>query len=109
MQQPKVSKGLATWAGIAAAVGQYVLAIATFMETFDQVDPLAGVVPLVTATAALWKVIEGRMAQAQSQAIAEVVGKRSSWGAEGPEIAVPAELEEGCSNTFTQSPGAYDA
>lgn len=62
--QSKVPKGLATWAAIVAAVGQYALAVALFLDTFDQADPLAGAVPLLTATATLWKMIDGRMKQA---------------------------------------------
>ena len=68
--QVKVTKGLATWAGLVAAVGQYILAIALFMDTFDEADPLAGLGALATATATLWKVIEGRMKQAQAQTAA---------------------------------------
>lgn len=60
----QVRKGLATWAGLVAAAGQYALAIATFMNTFDDVDPTAGLGALATATATLYGVIKGRMDQA---------------------------------------------
>jgi hypothetical protein len=70
----KVPKGLATWAGLIAAVGQYALAVALFLDTMDATDPLAGVAPLLTATATLWKVIEGRMSQART--LAGIDGER---------------------------------
>lgn len=66
--QSKVPKGLATWAGLIAAAGQYALSLALFLDSFDQTDPVSGIAPLVTATATLWKVIEGRMRQAQTLA-----------------------------------------
>lgn len=69
--QVQVSKGLATWAGLVAAVGQYLLAIALFMDTFNDADPLAGLGALATATATLWKVIEGRMKQAEAATAAD--------------------------------------
>lgn len=65
---PKVSKGLATWAGLVAAVGQYALAVALFMDTFNDADPLAGLGPLATATVTLYGVIKGRMDQAKTLA-----------------------------------------
>lgn len=63
----KISKGLATWAGLVGAVGGFLLALATFMDTFDELDPLAGLGPLAAAAAVLWKVIDGRMKQATAQ------------------------------------------
>jgi hypothetical protein len=63
--QSKVPKGLATWAGVIAAVGQYAGAVAVFLAADDQALAIA---PLVTATGVLWKVIEGRMRQAQTLA-----------------------------------------
>lgn len=61
----KVPKGLATWAGVIAAAGQYAGAVAVFLAADDQALAIA---PLVTASGVLWKVIEGRMAQAQTLA-----------------------------------------
>jgi hypothetical protein len=61
----KVSKGLATWAGLVAAVGQYLAAVAVFLEADTQTDALG---PLVTATATLLAVIVGRMQQAKALA-----------------------------------------
>lgn len=60
----KVQKGLATWAGIVAAVGQYLAAVAVFMQADNQSDALG---PLVTATVTLLAVIVGRMQQAKAQ------------------------------------------
>lgn len=60
----QIKKGLATWAGLVAAIGQYALSIALFMDTFDEADPTAGLGPLATATATLYAVIKGRMDQA---------------------------------------------
>jgi hypothetical protein len=59
-----VKKGLATWAGIVAAVAQYLAAVAVFLEADNQSDALG---PLVTATATLLAVIVGRMQQAKAQ------------------------------------------
>lgn len=61
----KVQKGLATWAGLVAAVGQYLAAVAVFMEADDQTVALG---PLLTATATLLAVIVGRMQQAKALA-----------------------------------------
>ena len=60
-----VTKGLATWAGIIAALGQYLAAVAVFLEADNQSDALG---PLVTATATLLAVIVGRMQQAKALA-----------------------------------------
>lgn len=66
--QPKVSKGLATWAGIVAAVGQYAAAVAVFLADPDKATALG---PLTTATVTLAVVIYGRMAQARNIAFLE--------------------------------------
>lgn len=66
--QPKVSKGLATWAGIVAAVGQYAAAVAVFLDDPDKATALG---PLTTATVTLAVVIYGRMAQARNIAFLE--------------------------------------
>jgi hypothetical protein len=58
-----VKKGLATWAGLVAACGQYAAAVAVFLEADNQSDALG---PLVTATATLLAVIVGRMQQAKA-------------------------------------------
>lgn len=75
----KISKGLATWAGLVAAGGQYALAIATFMETFNDVDPTAGLGALATATATLYGVIKGRMDQATAVIQNPAPTKPSGW------------------------------
>jgi len=59
----KVSKGLATYAGLVAAFGQYLASVAVFLEADNQTDALG---PLVTATATLLAVIVGRMQQAKA-------------------------------------------
>lgn len=76
--QAKVSKGLATWAGLVAAVGQYAAAVAVFLDDPDKATALG---PLTTATVTLAVVIYGRMAQATAQA------GRSSWGVMSSGIA----------------------
>ena len=57
----QVSKGLSTYAGLIAAVGQYAAAVALFLEAED---PATGLGPLTTATVTLVTVIAGRMWQA---------------------------------------------
>jgi hypothetical protein len=69
----KVQKGLATYAGLVAALGQYMAAVAVFLEADDQSVALG---PLVTATVTLLAVIVGRMQQAKAQ----IQKDRSSWG-----------------------------
>ena len=44
-----ISKGLASWSGVVGAIAGFLLAVATFMETFDALDPLAGLGPLLAA------------------------------------------------------------
>jgi hypothetical protein len=62
----KVSKGLATWAGVIAAAGQYLGAIAIYL-TAD--DPTTAAEPLKTATVTLLVVVAGRMGQAIGLAV----------------------------------------
>jgi hypothetical protein len=103
--QPEVSKGLATWAGLVAAAGQYVAAIAVFLGDPDKATALG---PLTTATVTLVVVIYGRMAQARNLAwrppisipplpdevedevpliyADEPLPERSSWGDEAEEL-----------------------
>jgi hypothetical protein len=59
----QISKGLSTWAGLIAAVGQYLGAVAVFLEASDSAVALG---PLATATATLIVVIAGRMKQADT-------------------------------------------
>jgi hypothetical protein len=65
MAAQTVSKGLATWAGIIAAVGQYAGAVAVYL---DDPDKATAIGPLGTATLTLIVVIVGRMSQAKALA-----------------------------------------
>jgi hypothetical protein len=60
--QQQISKGLATWAGLVAAAGQYAGAVAVFLNDPDKATALG---PLTTATVTLVAVIYGRMSQAK--------------------------------------------
>lgn len=105
--QPKVSKGVATWAGLVAAAGQYAAAVAVYLDNPDNATALE---PLTTATVTLLAVIYGRMTQAKA------LLDRSSWGEQPQEVPEndPAamymvsadpdgdDLEEGCANPFNQ-------
>jgi hypothetical protein len=62
----KVSKGFATWAGVIAALGQYLAAIAVYLEADD---PSTAMDPLKTATVTLLAVVLGRMGQAAVQTV----------------------------------------
>lgn len=75
----KVSKGLSTWAGLVGAVAGFLLALATFMDTFNELDPLAGLGPLAAAGLVLWKVIDGRMKQATALAANPVDRNLARW------------------------------
>lgn len=63
--QVQVSKGLATWAGIVGALGQYAAAVAVFLNDPDKATAAA---PLGTATVTLVTLIVGRMWQAKEMA-----------------------------------------
>jgi hypothetical protein len=57
----EVPAGLATWAGIVGAVGQYLASVAVFIGSDDKTVALG---PLATATVTLAVTIIGRMQQA---------------------------------------------
>jgi len=97
----KVQKGLATWAGIVAAIGQYLGSVAVFLEADDQTVALG---PLLTATATLLAVIVGRMQQAKALAsrpapapvtwTASTGSTNFTWAPSGPTPAtVPGEFD----------------
>jgi hypothetical protein len=63
-----VSKGVSTYAALIGAIATFGLAIATFLETFNELDPLAGLGPLLVAGGVLWKMIDSRGKQATALA-----------------------------------------
>lgn len=82
--QVQVSKGLATWAGIVGALGQYAAAVAVFLDDPDKATAAA---PLGTATVTLIVLIVGRMSQAKAQIEA---GAQPSVAAQVQQRAVAA-------------------
>jgi len=97
-----VTKGLATWAGLIASIGQYCAAVAVFLEADNQTDALG---PLVTATATLLAVIVGRMQQAK----AAIEGSKTT--APGPPMYAVASspASSGANVTWSTTPSSTNA